>query len=1033
MNEDQLVTLLDDHQAAANWLKSLGIRDPRAAHQHLVAIADHGMTLDLLSELGRQLETQLPSLGDPDNALATLSRFVVATRNPLSFGSLIEQDATTLPPLLQLFSASPMLGDLLVADPTSYDLIRMTEGEPVEREALVAEVRAEMSKRKTDRDVMNGLRTIKRREVLRIAYGDIVRKQSADIVATQLSYLADAVCEVALAFAFESRGKKRGLPRDRDGELIRFVAIGLRRLGGNEMDYGSPLRLFFVYESNGRTDGDRPIENSEFFEKLCGDFVQLLQEETELGIAYEIDVEKTPAARLQRHALSRRETIDYFDTRGRTWERQALVKARPVAGSTNLGLELIDALEPWVYRRYLSRADITGIRALKRRLERRADRKGAAVSDVEGGVLDSEFTVQYLQLISGGHNREVHVGNTLRAIEQLEQAGSLTSFESRTLRSNYDWLRRVEHRLEIMQDLKNNALPKDDLALRRLALRCGYDETPQESVAITFRNDYEARLNENKQIINRVLEETVSDDLASSTEADLVLDHNPTSEQIMETLEPYGFRDANDAHHSLSALSIERIPFLSTRRCRYFLSLIAQPLLQKIARTPSPDATLANLNRVSDSIGGKGVLWELFHLNPPSLDLYVRLCSSSPYLTSILTRYPGMIDELLDSLLLAGFPTLGELQTTLSDLCSKADNIEPVLHSFKNTQHLNVGVRELLGKCDIRDSMAALADVAEACLQQIAQDQHRTLVRKYGQPRIGDASTTPEKPSELVILAMRKFGAREPNYHSDVELVTLFESDGTTSHPPTIKGRETTTNQHFFSELGQRIMKVLGEHTTHGRLYDSDSRLRPLGPSGPGAVSIDAFRDYYLSKSHAFADIRMLCPARPVFGSEPTRARAREVLKEILTKARVTGLDWEGVRRARLDLQGTAGPRNLKRGPGGTVDIEFIVQVLQLRNSALQPAILQTNLLASLEALQEHELLSPEDAAALQESYLFLRRVEAHLRLLNTTARHDLPREGDELAKLAHLLRYDGSSKLESDCARYAKQNRKLFDKLLKE
>ena len=1027
MNEDQLVTLLDDSQAAANWLKSLGIRDPRAAHRHLVAMADHGMTLDLLSEIGRQLETHMPSLGDPDNAFETLSRFVIASRNPLSFGSLIEQDSTTLSPLLQLFSASPMLGDLLVADPASYDLIRMSEGEPVEREALVAEVRTEVSKLNNDRDVMNGLRTIKRREVLRIAYGDIVRKQSADVVATQLSYLADAVCEAALAFAFESRGKKRGLPRDRDGQLIRFVAIGLRRLGGNEMDYGSPLRLFFVYESDGRTDSDRPIENREFFEKLCADFIQLLQEETELGIAYEIDVEKTPAARSQRHALSRRETIDYFDTRGRTWERQALVKARPVAGNISLGLELLDTLEPWVYRRYLSRADITGIRALKRRLERRADRKGAAVSDVEGGVLDSEFTVQYLQLISGGDNREVHVGNTLRAIEQLEQTGSLTSFESRTLRSNYDWLRRVEHRLEIMQDLKNNALPTDDLALRRLALRCGYDETPQESVAITFRNDYEARLNDNKQIINRVLEETVSDDLASSAEADLVLDHNPTHEQIAETLEPYGFHDANDAHHSLSALGIERIPFLSTRRCRYFLSLIAQPLLQKIAQTPSPDATLANLNRVSDSIGGKGVLWELFHLNPPSLDLYVRLCSSSPYLTSILTRYPGMIDELLDSLLLAELPTLGELQTTLSDLCNKVDDIEPVLHSFKNTQHLNVGVRELLEKCEIRDSMATLAGVAEACLQHIAQDQHRSLIRKYGQPCIGNT----QKQSELVILAMRKFGAREPNYHSDVELITLFEADGTTSHPPTIKGRETTTNQHFFSELGQRIMKVLSEHTTHGRLYDSDLRLRPLGPSGPAAVSLNEFRDYYLSGSHAFADIRMLCPARPVFGSEPTRARAQKVLQEILTNARVTGLDSEAVRRARLDLQGTAGPRNLKRGPGGTVDIEFIVHALQLRNAALHPAILQTNLLASLEALQEHELLGQEDAAALQESYLFLRRVEAHLRLLNTTARHDLPREGDELAKLAYLLRYDGSSKLESDCARYAKQNRKLFDKLL--
>ena len=1026
MDVEQLVSLLDDLNVATEWFHSLGLRDSAAGHGHLVSMADHGLTLDLLSELCEQLSQHLSSLGDPDLALETLSRFVAASRNPLSFGSLIEQDDQALPQLLQLFSASPMLGDLLVADPASYDLLRITEGAPVERAALVDELCNEVSKLTNARDVMNGLRTFKRREVLRIAYGDIVGKQSADIVATQLSYLADAICEAALLFARSECEKQRGIPRDRSGQPVRFVVLGLRRLGGNELDYGSPLRALFVYEADGRTDGERSIDNDEFFEKLCADFAELIEESTELGTAYEIDVDQTPAQRLNRRALSRRETIDYFDTRGRTWERQALVKARPVAGNQSLGLELLDALEPWVYRRYLSRADITGIRALKRRLERRADRTGSAVSDVEGGVLDLEFTVQYLQLITGGDNRAVHIGNTLRAIDQLEQAGALTSEESKTLSSNYDWLRRAEHRLEIMHDLKDNALPNDSRALRKLALRCGYDENEHDSVAQAFRHDYETRLQQNKDTINRLLDETFPDDLPATDEADLVLDHAPAAASVRDVLQPYGFRDVTDAHHNVSALGIERIPFLSSRRCRHFLSLIAQPLLQEIARTPSPDATLANLNRVSDSVGGKGVLWELFHTNPPSLNLYVRLCSSSPYLTSILTRYPGMIDELLDSLMLAQLPTLGELQQSLSELCSRVEDIVPVLHSFKNTQHLNVGVRELLGKSDIRESMATLADVAEACLQHIGQAQNKSLVRKYGQPYVGES----ESPSEVVILAMGKFGGREPNYHSDADVMTLFEANGNTRHPAAIRGRDTTSNQHFFSELGLRIVKSISEHTTHGRLYDSDVRVRPLGPSGPGAVSIDTFRAHYLNGSHKFADIQMLCQARPVFGSERIRSRVSEVLREILTSAKVAGLDGPSVRAVRLALQETAGPRNLKRGPGGTSDVEFIVQTLQLRHAALHPDVLNTNIVSSLEALRRHELLGQEDADSLRESYLFLRRVEAHLRLLNTTARHDLPREGDELAKLAYLLRYDGSSRLEADCAKHAKQNRVLFDKL---
>ena len=1026
MNVEQLVSFLDDASAAKAWLSDLGLRDTNAAHGHLVSMADAGMTLDLLAVVGEQLASNLPGVGDPDLAMSTLSRFIAASRNPLSLGSLIEEDRQALPTLLQLFSASPMLGDLIVDDPASYDLVRMTEGQPVDREPLMQEIVGEIANLTDPRAVMASLRHFKRRETLRIAYGDIIQSQSADVVAGQLSSLADAICEAVVQFARRNLATKHGTPTTRDGNLVRFVFVALRRLGGNEKDYEPKIRGLFIYEQEGRTDGSRSVDHREFFDKLCSDVIHFLGEETELGVAYDINIEKTPAHRIGRRCLTQRETIDYFDSKGRTWERQSLVKARAIAGDVSLGLEFLDAIEPWIYRRYLSRADITGIKALKRRLERRTEREGGALLDVEGGVLDVEFTIQYLQLITGGDQYEVRIGNTLRAIEQLEQVGSVTSEEAKTLIQNYNWLRRVEHRLEIMLMPMANELPQDAYALRKLALRCGYEANGQD-LAAKFRDDYTRRTDENKEIINRLLHEMFAEDLPSDPVDDLVLDHNPSSELIQQVLSPYGFRDPTDAYHSLNALAVEKMPFLSTRRCRHFLSLIAKPLLESIAKTPGPDATLANLCRVSDSIGGKGVLWELFHTNAPSLDLYVRICSSSPYLISILTRYPGMIDELLDSLLLADLPTLGELQTELDELCSKVEDIEPVLHSFKNTQHLNVGVRELLGKADISESTATLADVAESCLQHIAQDQHQKLVRKYGQPSVDGG----KKPCEMIILAMGKFGGREPNYHSDVGVMFTFEADGQTQHPPTIRNRETTTNQHFHSELGQRIVKKLSDNTPHGRLYDSDDRLRPLGEFGPNAVSLDEFQRHQLSGVHSFASLRRLCQARPVYGSEPMRAKAREILQEILTTATVADLDSDSIKRERHRIQESAGPRNLKRGPGGTVDIEFIVQALQLKNASLKPGILKPNTLDALVALHEHEVINSEDAGFLSDSYRFLRRVEARLRLLNTTARHDLPREGDELAKLAYLLQYDASSSLESECAQYAKRNRKLFDKLI--
>ena len=1023
MNVDQLVSFLDDRSAASMWLSDIGVRDTSAGHQHLVSMASHGMTLDLLTTLSEQLSLHLPVVGDPDLALATLCRFVAASRNPLSLGTLIEQDDDALPTLLQLFSASPMLGDMLVADPAAYDLVRLTEGQPVSREHLVGEICGEVAGLSSSRDVMAALRQFKERETLRIAYGDIIRKQSSDTVASQLSFLADAVCEAAVTFTRRVWVGKRGKPRNRDGQPTRFVMIGLRRLGGNEQDYSTTVRGFFIYEEDGRTDGDRPIDNREFFDKVCADTLQLLGEETELGVAYKVNVEKTPAQRVGRWCLTQQETINYFDSRGRTWERQSLVKARPIAGDTSLGLEFLDAIEPWVYRRYLSRADITGIKALKRRLERRTERNGAAVLDVEGGVLDLEFTVQYLQLINGGDQREVRVGNTLRAIEQLEQAGSITPEEASALRNNYDSLRRVEHRLEIMLDPTTHELPNDEAALRKLALRCGYDDV--EGVAKLFQQDYEQLTAENRQIINRLLEDMFAEDLPSDPAAELLLDHNPDPEAIQQVLAD--FRDPIDAYHNLSALAVENIPFLSTRRCRHFLSLIVQQLLANIAQTPSPDATLASLCRVSDSIGGKGVLWELFHLNRPSLDLYVRLCSSSPYLTTILTRYPGMIDELLDSLMLPDLPTLGEMQAALALLCNNVEDIRPVLHSFKHTQHLNVGVRELLGKADIKDSTAALSDVAESCLQHVTWHQHRKLVRKFGQPFVGNSDV----PSELIVLGMGKFGGREPNYHSDVEVIFLFDGKGNTQHPPTIRNRDTTSNQHFFGELGQRIAKTLSENTEFGRLYEVDTRFRPLGASGPNAASLEDFRNHYMSAPQTFAELRGLCRARPVYGSEETRAKAAQVLRDILTQPQILRLDGESVRHERHLIQETAGPRNLKRGPGGVVDIEFIAQTLQLRNASQNSDILKPNTIDAINALKAHGFLAEQDADFLCESYKFLRRVEARLRLLNTTARHDLPREGDELAKLAYLMQIEHSAKLESECAKYAKQNRRLFDSLI--
>ncbi len=450
-------------------------------------------------------------------------------------------------------------------------------------------------------------------------------------------------------------------------------------------------------------------------------------------------------------------------------------------------------------------------------------------------------------------------------------------------------------------------LPANDEELRKVALRTGYRNANGNDALSEFRRDFQERTGLNRQILDHLLHDAFKDDPRTDPEVDLVLDPAPGQQQIENILGPYGFEDIPHAYNNLMELSSERIPFLSTRRCRHFLASISPSLLKAIAQTPDPDATLVNLSRVSDSLGGKGVLWELFSFNPPSLNLYVRLCAASPYLASILTSYPGMLDELLDSLMLDKLPSFDTLKATLDDLCRTAEDIAPMLHAFKNTEHLNVGVRDILGKEDIQATTAALSDVAEVCLQKVVATQYQRLTKKYGEPRIGTGADSGR--CELTIIGMGKLGGREPNYHSDVDIMFLYEADGNTVHTRNSKRGQTTSNQHFFGELGQRIVKAISDHGPYGRLYESDPRLRPAGKSAPLAVSFDEFLRYHDEGAGQLWERQALCQSRPVSGSPEVRDRVKSVIRHVVTNHPWKPVYAAEIRDMRYRMQEGAQPK----------------------------------------------------------------------------------------------------------------------------
>jgi glutamate-ammonia-ligase adenylyltransferase len=457
------------------------------------------------------------------------------------------------------------------------------------------------------------------------------------------------------------------------------------------------------------------------------------------------------------------------------------------------------------------------------------------------------------------------------------------------------------------------------------------------------------------------------------------------------------------ASQNLARLAREAVPFLSHRRCRHFLASIAPQLLRAVAAAPDPDLTLNNLERVTASLGAKAVLYELFSTNPSTLKLYVDICATSPYLIGILTSNPGMIDELLDSLVLDQPRSLGELKAELAELCRGASDLDPILHSFQDKELLRIGVRDLLGKDAVRETTAALSDLAETLLAA-AFDRSEPGARE----KVGDPVLPGDSPCRSAVIGLGKLGGREIGYHSDLDLILVYEADGPIVRPSDLlpgARSASATNARFFTDLAQRVIKVLAQPGPLGRLYEVDMRLRPTGKSGSLVVSLAEFRKYFAPGGGAQLWERQALLRGRVVRADPGFA---EVVGAAVREAAV-GPGWspavaDEVAAMRKKMEAGTTPRSLKRGPGGIVDIEFAVQLLQLEHGRDRPEVLQPNVWAALDAIERAGLLPAAEAAALRAGYTFLRGVESRLRFLTDRPLTELPEPADDREKLARGL-----------------------------
>ncbi|WP_153555398.1 [protein-PII] uridylyltransferase family protein [Roseimaritima sediminicola] len=1050
---------LDDPAMTDGWLRAVGIDDLDAARPHLLRLRTASSTADILDYFGRGLSEWLLQVPDPLGTLARFTQFVENSRSPLALAAAMQRDEPLFPNLLRLLAAGPLPAEILLEDPDSLEPLRITDGHPIPRQILVDELVAELQRTDCAQQAARRLRAFRRRETLRIIYGDVLHKSNLARTTEQLTFVAEAVLQAAIDWTGRRLRQELKLPHPmaQDSTPARMSVVATGEFGGRELSYGNRLDLLFIHDPPEIAFGAVAEASKAFFHRWAKETIGLLSPAENQAVADPDGVDSGPGYQVHAQCLGQnrclsvevREAVRYYDSEGLPWERLALIKSRVVAGDAALGGEYLQQLTPRLYRRVMTSTEITGLRMLKRKIERQAADAGNDRNDIlqgTGGLRDVQFVIAFLQLLNGAAAPAIRLPNTLESIDALEQAGCLTMQERTTLSEHYVCLRRIQHQLQILGGQECEAIPEDDALRRRIAAtvslparlpNASATDASAESSGSNGSNGsngsltaFDAALAElqdrNRRVLDHLLHDAFGDHETVALETELVLDPEPLPELVRQTFSKHGFASPEAALADMHQLARENIPFLSSPRCRHFLAAIAPRLLERLSETPDPPEALETLVAISDSLGGKGALWELLSTSDSALQMVVRLSAASPYLAGILTSHPGMIDDLVDSLVLGRLPQPQELESDSQALCRGAEDITPILRSFKNVCHLRIGIRDILGKADITETHAALAATAEACLRRAAEFEQERLAERYGDPLEPGGQV-----AQPLMLALGKLGAREPNYHSDLDVAVLFYGDGETRRR--VGGpRSTTTNAEFFTRLATRIRQRISGDDGGPRLYDLDSRIR--GTEGEWtAMPLEGFikRYRYGVPARDFWQRIALTKARVIAGSPAATERLRSGLAEAATGVAWSAGDDALLRQLRENALRSAAPENLKRGIGGTMDVELMVSGLQLKHAAEHPHILEPHTITGLRLLKEAGIIPAGAATDLADGYRTLRRIESSIRLLNTAARHELPNDEANLAKLAYLIGQVTPDALVQICHDLRRRNQELIEQLL--
>jgi glutamate-ammonia-ligase adenylyltransferase len=893
--------------------------------------------------------------------------------------------------LVTLAGQSPFLADLLLQHPpylpwAAGELGRAETRTPEDLREDLARLRFTMSTL-SDAAV---LRRFKYREYLRIALRDLMGKQDLAGTTHELSLLADVLLQEAYLLAHRELLERYGTPQyfDDQGRVCEatFSILSFGKLGGEELNYSSDIDLVYVYSREGQTAGgcderSPVVSNREFFTRLGEGINGRISGISPEGQVFRVDLDLRPGGRDGELVHSRRALLAYYRSWARTWERQALIKARHSAGDQELGEGVLGELQPKIYPPSGASLAALEIKEMKDRIDDQLSRAGRTDLDVKlgaGGLREMEFAVQALQLTHGARNPWLHEGNTLRALHRLADKDIVSYSEHSSLSRAYDYLRKVEHRLQLERNRQTDLLPATPDGLRVLGRKLGYLQQDQEASA--FMRDLDQHRSAIRGFYDSVFGR-LAQGFLGQVDRDILLDPIPDSELRSLLASAGAVRIEEAARHLVRIrrlFSPDRIRPEERREMRR----VSASIVSEAVASPEPERAFTNLERFLSSLLVEREASRILFEKAGWMPALIRLFGKSEALSQILTRRPRILEELES---VPDFPGEESPKRILGLRASLEDAAEireaaAILRRFHQKEILLIGLRDVHRHDSMSRTLRRLTDLAQTCLVE----------GESAAARLSDPGG--HFSPRFTVLGLGRLGYQELDYNSDLDLIFVSDS-------PLPEGGIPEAAR----KRAEALIHLLTAVTQEGSLYSVDLRLRPAGGEGELVQSRAGILGYFRDNARTWEKLAFL-KARPVAGDLALGEEIISAIREdIFARTDGTSLVAE-VKEMKVRLEEEAGAKGtggipIKLGVGGIMDIHFLIEFLQIRHRLPGPPDRDT--LRMLTHLYGNGLLPTEDYPRLYAGYLLLRSLDHAMRLLFDRPGDFLPLSAPVLSRLA--------------------------------